>query len=96
MYFGLSIKKRKPILLVNSVKSYRWKSSANDVAYELFELAACGHIWTNTSRYFDKLYKRIIQTPSHNTVRYGIFEINLQNCELIDGGLTGVSFGRGR
>ena len=67
-YHGDYLLKKKIFLVVNSVKSDRWKSSANDVAFELFELAACGHIWTNTSRYFDKLYKRIIQTPSHNTV----------------------------
>ena len=41
-YHGDYLLKKKIFLVVNSVKSDRWKSSANDVAFELFELAACG------------------------------------------------------
>ena len=37
----LSVKKENDFGGINSVKSDRWKSSANDVAFELFELAAC-------------------------------------------------------
>ena len=41
-YFGEYLSKKKTIVVVNLVKS---ESSANDVALELFELAAYGSKW---------------------------------------------------